>query len=429
MKVFVKCATVACLLLVACSVHAADIKPAVEIVPNHTDWNYDIGDNVCFDIILKNCPDTEVSYSVGLVNMPATMSAKILTHGGRATVEGGTMVEPGFLSCSTSVRIGGIEYHAYTAVAFNPEKIKPTTTMPDDFTDFWANAINEARQIPLEPRLALIPERSTSEYNMYHIRMNNMRKGCYVYGLLCVPTSSGPHPAVLKVPGAGVKLDPPDTVLAKRGFITLLIGVNGIPYYGMPREVYGALANGALHDYWFLNLDDKNNYYYKRVFLGCVRAVDYIFSMKEFDGRNIGVSGGSQGGGLAIVTAGLDPRIKALVSFYPALCDHTGYLNGRAGGWPGMFSPANAKVNATPQKIETSRYYDAVNFARLITAPGYYSFGYNDRTCPPTSTFSAYNAVTAPKKLLIVKETGHFRTPYQQQVTEDWLVEQLSPKR
>jgi cephalosporin-C deacetylase-like acetyl esterase len=80
------------------------------------------------------------------------------------------------------------------------------------------------------------------------------------------------------------------------------------------------------------NLDDRNRFYYKRVYLGCVRANDFIFSLPQFDGVNLAVTGGSQGGALSIITAGLDPRVKHLAAYYPALSDVTGYLKGRAGG-------------------------------------------------------------------------------------------------
>lgn len=64
-----------------------------------------------------------------------------------------------------------------------------------------------------------------------------------------------------------------------------------------------------------------DHYYYKRVYMGCVRAVDFIYSLPEFDGKNLAVNGGSQGGALSIITAGLDNRIKYLAAFYPALSD------------------------------------------------------------------------------------------------------------
>ena len=111
-----------------------------------------------------------------------------------------------------------------------------------------------------------------------------------------------------------------------------------------------------------------------------------VITLDCFDGENIGVTGGSQGGALSIVTAGLDPRINYLAAFYPALCDLTGYLHGRAGGWPHVFS---YKVTNKSEKIETSKYFDVVNFARFVKAKGWYSWGYNDNVCPPTSTYAA----------------------------------------
>ena len=95
----------------------------------------------------------------------------------------------------------------------------------------------------------------------------------------------------------------------------------------MPQEVYNNLAAGALNGYNAMNKNNRDTHYYKRVYLGCVRAVDFLYSLPEFDGNTVGVTGGSQGGALSIVTAGLDPRIKFLAAFYPALCDYAGYLH------------------------------------------------------------------------------------------------------
>jgi cephalosporin-C deacetylase-like acetyl esterase len=163
-------------------------------------------------------------------------------------------------------------------------------------------------------------------------------------------------------------------------------------------------------------LDDRDRYYYRRVYLGCVRANDFLTTLPEFDGRNLAVVGGSQGGQLAIVTAALDPRVMALGSYYPAYCDVTGPLHGRAGGWPHMMKPDGANQvskSATAEKIATTAYYDTVNFARRLKVPGYYSWGYNDEVCPPTSTFAAYNCITAPKQLLLTLERGHETIPEQ----------------
>ena len=83
----------------------------------------------------------------------------------------------------------------------------------------------------------------------------------------------------------------------------------------------------------------------------------------------IAVTGGSQGGALSIVTAGLDRRVTRLVAYYPALSDVTGYVNQRAGGWPHMFRATEGpNVHRDEAKIATTRYYDVVNFARRVTA-------------------------------------------------------------
>ena len=92
------------------------------------------------------------------------------------------------------------------------------------------------------------------------------------------------------------------------------------------------------------------------------------------------------------MTAGLDPRVKVLAPYYPALSDVTGYLNGRAGGWPHMFKEESRRL---APRIAVAPYYDVVNFARRVKAPGLYSWGYNDETCPPTSMYAAYGVITA----------------------------------
>ena len=83
---------------------------------------------------------------------------------------------------------------------------------------------------------------------------------------------------------------------------------------------------------------------------------------------------------------------------------------------------------AGKEKIETAKYYDVVNFARNVKVPGFYSWGFNDVVCPPTSTYSAYNSITAPKELLIMQETGHWTYPEQNEKSKQWLLRKLLGK-
>jgi cephalosporin-C deacetylase-like acetyl esterase len=162
--------------------------------------------------------------------------------------------------------------------------------------------------------------------------------------------------------------------------------------------------------------------------MGCVRANDFLVSLPQFDGKNLAVTGGSQGGALSIITASLDSRVKFLAAYYPALSDVTGYLHGRAGGWPHLFNKDNLTNNNSKEKIETCGYYDVVNFARQLKTPGLYSWGFNDETCPPTSMYSAYNVISAPKSLHLVLETGHWTFPEQTEKLTNWVVDKLKGK-
>jgi cephalosporin-C deacetylase-like acetyl esterase len=137
--------------------------------------------------------------------------------------------------------------------------------------------------------------------------------------------------------------------------------------------------------------------------------------------------GGSQGGALTVVTAALDKRVKYMAALYPALADMPGYLKGRAGGWPHMFSDGHPWNPQSEKAKAALAYYDVVNFSRQINIEGYYSWGFNDETCPPTSFYAAYNVVTAPKQANIFHDTGHWTYPDQRLAMSNWLLSKIKP--
>src|SRR5690606_22224750 len=156
----------------------------------------------------------------------------------------------------------------------------------------------EASRIPLDARMTLLPERCTEKVDVYHVSFQNYRSRSRIYGILCMPRKEGKYPALLRVPGAGARPYGGEIALAEKGIITLEIGIHGIPVT-MDPSVYAELMAGPLSNYWFFELDDRDRYYYKRVYLGCVRANDFLTSLPQFDGTNLGVTGGSQGGALS----------------------------------------------------------------------------------------------------------------------------------
>ncbi len=407
-----------------CIVQAQPRKELVNIVitPDHADWKYNIGDEVVFNIIVykNNIPlDVHIKYRIRQERMPITEEGIVKLKNGSVTVKASSLKTPGFIRCFVDVEIDGYTYSNYSTVGYAVDSIKPTTTLPDDFTEFWDAWKQKLAKISIDPMLRLLPERCTDKVNVYEVSMKNIHGK--IYGILCLPKKKGKYPAILHVPGAGVRPHSGDIASAAKGFITLRIGIHGISVTLDP-QVYEDLKSGALRNYYFSDLDDKNNYYYKRVYLGCIRAIDFIYALDEFDGENVAVTGGSQGGALSIVTAGLDSRITCLAASYPALSDLTGYLNNRAGGWPAMFQ---VKEIQKSDHIVTSKYYDIVNFARFINVPGWYTWGFNDYTCPPTSTFAAFNIITAEKELHLFQDTGHWSYPEQDELRFSWLYNEL----
>ena len=343
---------------------------------------------------------------------------------GMFSIPASTLKTSGFLRCTVVAKSEGKEYAGLATAGFEPEGIKPTIDNPADFLQFWEKAKGELAKIPIDARMTLMPERCTENVNVYHVNLQNFRIGARLYGILCIPKKEGKYPALLKVPGAGIRPYSGDVATAEKGIITFEIGIHGIPV-NLDASVYANLGAGALSQYYYFNLDSRDRYYYKRVYLGCICANDFIVSLPQFDGSHLGVTGGSQGGALSIITAALDPRVKYLTAFYPALSDVTGYLHGRAGGWPHIFGKDNIAFHNTKDKIETCGYYDVVNFARQVKVPGMYSWGFNDETCPPTSMYSAYNVIGASKTLYLALETGHWTYPEQNEKLSNWMIEKL----
>jgi len=421
-KVFVQI-----ILMTALTVNAAAQSgtPLIKVIvsPDHKDWTYKVNETAKFSVqvlqygnLLEN---VTIDYETGPEALPDVKKEGVVLKNGK-TEFSGTMKIPGFYRVRVWAVFDGRRYEGLATAGFEPEKIQPTVKEPADFDAFWTKAIEDARRFNLDAKITLMPERCTGDVNIYHISFLNDGLSSRIYGMLAVPKKPGKYPAILKVPGAGIRAYSGDARLASLGFITLEIGIHGIPVTLDP-QVYVDLNGGALAGYNSVKMNDRNTHYYKRVYVGCVRAVDFIFSLPEFDGTNVAVTGGSQGGALTIVTAGLDKRIKYAAGLYPALCDHTGYLNKRAGGWPHYFKSAEPK----PGEVETLGYYDVVNFARRVSIPGFYTWGYNDLTCPPTSMYSAYNVIAAPKELQIFQETGHWTFPEQGEILNNWLVKQL----
>lgn len=399
-------------------------------VPDHADWLYRTGEQAKIEIQLYRYgipqDGVEVSYALGQELLPSERQGSVKLKNGRAVISVGTMRNPGFLDCVLKADIAGKSCTHHVKIGFSPEKLRPYTQQPTDFVEFWNKAKSEAEQCPMAFTTKYVPEYSNEKVDCYLIKLQCYKKGQHVYGYLTRPKAKGKYPVVLCPPGAGVKtLKEPmrHRFYAEQGFIRLEMEIHGLNPELSP-ETFKDLS-ASFGDYLLKGLDDRDNYYMKKVYLACVRAIDYLTSLDEWDGKNVIVQGGSQGGALALITAGLDSRVTLCVANHPALSDMAGYKAGRADGYPHFFTKLNDYRTDTPEKLQTMVYYDVVNFARQISIPVYLTWGYNDNTCPPTTSYIVYNTLTCPKEALITPINEHWVSETTEHTQLDWIKSKL----
>ncbi len=402
-------------------------------VPNHADWLYKTGEEATVEVhfykygIPQN--GVMVNYELGGDMMPSEIKGTIVLKNGKAVIPMGTMSEPGFRDCRMTATVDGKTYKHHIKVGFSPEKIRPYTQIPADFGDFWNKNKAELAKVPLIYTKELVKEYCTDQMDCYLVRLQVNERGQAIYGYLFYPkhAKEASCPVVLCPPGAGIKtIKEPlrHKYYAEHGCIRFEIEIHGLNPK-MPTEDFKDISNafnGKENGYLNNGLDNRDNYYMKRVYMACIRSIDLLVSLPEWDGRNVVVQGGSQGGALALVAAGLDPRVTACIANHPALSDMAGYMAGRAGGYPHFFRVAGMD---TPDKLNTMAYYDVVNFARSIKVPTRMTWGYNDDVCPPTTSYAVYNVLQCPKEALITPINEHWTSEDTEYGHLTWMLNHL----
>ena len=290
-------------------------------------------------------------------------------------------------------------------ILFSPERIEPALPEPDDFDAFLAEGKALVREVPLDPQVTPVGGLCDGNIEVMQVSFATLG-GERVYGFLSKPAGSGPFPAIVTVPGAGPGLGP-DLELPKEGFAVLLMNVFPYPVPIDPAErqkVHDEFNAKLGMRYCFVNAGNRETYYFRPIFLGIDRAVDWLAGQPFIDRGRIGFDGTSQGGAAALILTAMNKNIKAAVASVPALCDHAGSLKGRAPGWPLLY----AFSQQDPDVLEASRYGDAVNFARKIDVPIRVTVALVDQICSPSSVYSAYNVIpSADREILIEPHLGH----------------------
>ncbi len=334
---------------------------------------------------------------------PQTLNVK----DGKATIIG-KLDEPGFLLLRATLG----KASAMAGAGYDPLKLQPSMPVPEDFDAFWAAQKAELAKVPMKSTLTPVTSLSKA-VEAFDVQIDCLGKPVSGYFGRFKGAKPKSLPAILHVHGAGVRssnLGSVSWAANEGGMLSLDINAHGLPNE-KPKEFYDALAAGELKDYRIEGNQDREKVYFKGMFLRLIRAIDFLTAQPEWDGKTLIVYGSSQGGFQAFAAAGLDERVTFICAGVPAGCDHTGSQANRIAGWPKIV-PNDAEGKSDAAALQASRYFDNVNFATRARCRGaVVTVGFIDTTCPPTSVYAAYNALTIPKAIHTDVLSGHTNTP------------------
>jgi (4-O-methyl)-D-glucuronate---lignin esterase len=408
------------LLASLCSAGTFDVRP------DRVSGVYRAGETITWTVAWQDddgaaVPET-ATYSFRAGGATEISAGSLAFTGGRATLES-KLEEPDTLLLEVAWAEDGETRRAVGGAVASPGRIRPAAPPPDDFDAFWAAKIAELGKVPANPRLTAA-ESEHPGVDYWQITLDNIR-GTRIHGQLARPSAGDDLPALLIVQWAGVYgLQKPWVVdRAAEGWLALDILPHDLPI-DRSEEFYADQRAGALRNYWAIGNDDRETSYFLRMYLSCYRAVEYLKSRPDWNGRTLVVMGTSQGGQQTLVTAGLHPDVTAALALVPSGSDMLAPTAGRAAAFPDWYHQTDGEAEAAVR--EASRYFDVANFAARIEAPVLLGVGLRDRVCPPATVLAASNQIRSYQELIILPESGHqnvegSQDPYADRAYGGWL--------
>jgi cephalosporin-C deacetylase len=297
---------------------------------------------------------------------------------------------------------------------------------PDDFDAFWDRAL--AEMAALDPEVELVPAEFESSFaDCFHLYFTGVG-AARVHAKLLRPKSgqpysgkpasgkpnsgAAPHPAVLMFHGySGNSGDwLPKLGYVAQGYTVAALDCRG---QGGRSEDAGGVKGNTLRGHIIRGLDDRpEKMLYRQIFLDTAQLAGIIMAMPEVDENRVGAMGGSQGGGLTLACAALEPRIKRAAPLFPFLCDYQriwqidlatdAYVELQQ--YFRLFDPLHEREAAVFERLG---YIDVQHLSSRITAEIMLGVCLMDTVCPPSTQFAAYNKIRSAKSLKIYPDFGH----------------------
>ncbi len=398
------CTVAAAALLFAAACPAQQLT----VTPFHKSGIYDLGEKAGWNVSLPDGatpPTNSYTYTIKQNSQVLLQSNVLDLSSGKTTIEI-SLNEPAMLYMQITPppvaggqggggfrggrggRGGGSTYGA----AIAPTKLQPSAPCPADFDEFWKGKLDELSKVPINPVLSNT-ETTNAGVEFYTVTLDSLNS--HVHGYLAKPAKEGKFPAMVYYQYAGVyALDKSISLnRAAQGWLVFNVDSHDLaPSLGA--------NNGVPGGYQSIGQNSRETSYFLNMYLRDKRAVDYLTSRPEWNGKILVAMGISMGGQQSLATAGLDPRITHAIVWVPSGADFDGPLHGHASGYPNW--PGN---NAAA--MEAGLYFDTVNFAPRIKATTFIAMGFRDTIASPVGIWTAFNQIKTPKEIAPMPEAAH----------------------
>lgn len=302
----------------------------------------------------------------------------------------------------------------------------PDVPEPEDFDAFWSATL--ADHCPADPPVLAPAVSRLALVDVWDVTFAGF-DGHPIKAWLLLPAGApGPLPGVVEFNGYGGGRGLPQERLAwvTAGYAYLFMDTRGQgSVWGSGGETGDPVGAGpSAPGFMTRGIEDPASYYYRRVFVDGVRAVAALRSLPQVDATRVAVTGGSQGGGIAIAVAGLTQGLVGAMPDVPFLChfDRAVGLTDRD-PYHEIVRYLSVHRRADERVFRTLSYFDGVNFAKRTTAPALFSVAHLDPVCPPSTVFAARNHWAGGAAEIVEYSFNEHEGggPWQWQQQADWL--------
>ena len=286
---------------------------------------------------------------------------------------------------------------------------------PEEFEEFWDAGLAEMHAI--DPQVELTAhDFKQNVADCFELRFTGVG-GARIFAKLLIPKKlEGRAPAIVGFHGYSMHSgDWADKLgMVANGAVVAFMDCRG---QGGRSEDVGGVIGTTLNGHIIRGLSDTpDKLLYRQIFLDAAQLAGIVMDLPQVDATRVGATGFSQGGGLTLACAALEPRIKRAAPVYPFLSDYQrvwemDLATGAYAELKNYFRNHDPRHERKEMIFTQLGYIDVQHLAPRIQAEVMMTTGLMDTITPPSTQFAAYNKIVSPKRNVIYPDFGHEGLP------------------